>query len=104
MKTLIFALATASIALTVPTLASAKHHAMMHHAAMKHGAAMTHGDTVVERDAHGRPSKVNHEGAVVDVCNEMKKDSCVNPREAGLNFGNNPVQNWPGKPASEMKH
>jgi hypothetical protein len=31
------------------------------------------------------------------------QDSCVNPREAGLNYGNRPLNYWPGQPASEMK-
>jgi hypothetical protein len=36
-------------------------------------------------------------------CKGDMQDSCVNPREAGLNYGNRPLDYWPGKPASEMK-
>ena len=28
-------------------------------------------------------------------------DGCINPREAGLKFGNRALDYWPGKPASE---
>lgn len=36
-------------------------------------------------------------------CRGEMQDSCVNPREAGLNYGNRPLNYWPGQPASEMK-
>lgn len=35
-------------------------------------------------------------------CKGAVQDHCVNPREAGLNYGNRPLNRWPGKPASEM--
>ena len=34
-------------------------------------------------------------------CKGDIQDSCVNPREAGLNYGNRPLNYWPGQPASE---
>jgi len=37
------------------------------------------------------------------VCNAQRQDECINPRAAGLHFGNRPLAYWPGKPASEMK-
>lgn len=37
-------------------------------------------------------------------CKGDMQDSCVNPREAGLNYGNRPLDYWPGQPASEMKN
>lgn len=37
------------------------------------------------------------------ICKGNVQDSCVNPREAGKNYGNRPLDHWPGKPASEMK-
>ena len=37
----------------------------------------------------------------VAVCTKELQDSCINPREAGLNWGNRPLDYWPGKPASE---
>ena len=56
--------------------------------------------TVVERDARGRPTKVEMEGQVYAICTSDNSDGCINPREAGLNFGNTPVKNWPGRPIS----
>ncbi len=35
-------------------------------------------------------------------CKGAVQDHCVNPREAGLNYGNRPLNHWPGKPASEI--
>ena len=58
---------------------------------------------VVERDARGRATKVNVGGTVYAVCSATVKDSCINPREAGLNFGNVPLDHWPGKPASSRR-
>ncbi|WP_156842170.1 hypothetical protein [Novosphingobium aquimarinum] len=36
------------------------------------------------------------------ICKGDVQDSCINPREAGKNWGNRPLDHWPGKPASEM--
>src|SRR5690606_22712694 len=36
------------------------------------------------------------------VCSAEVQDGCVNPREAGKNYGNVPLEYWPGKPASEI--
>ena len=36
------------------------------------------------------------------VCKGDIQDSCINPRAAGMNWGNRPLDYWPGKPASEM--
>lgn len=36
------------------------------------------------------------------VCSKTVTDGCINPREAGKNYGNRPLNYWPGKPASEM--
>jgi hypothetical protein len=35
-------------------------------------------------------------------CKGAVQDHCVNPREAGLNYGNRPLNRWPGRPASEI--
>lgn len=57
---------------------------------------------VVERDADGRATKIRVEGRVYDVCDENSTDGCINPREAGLDFGGVPIDYWPGRPASEI--
>lgn len=36
------------------------------------------------------------------LCSRTVHDECVNPREAGRNYGREPLDNWPGRPASEM--
>jgi hypothetical protein len=36
------------------------------------------------------------------LCSATVTDSCINPREAGKNYGNVPLKYWPGKPASEI--
>lgn len=58
--------------------------------------------TVTERDSNGRATKVVVDGRIYDVCAGTRTDGCVNPREAGLRFGNRPLGYWPGAPASEQ--
>lgn len=58
---------------------------------------------VVERDDKGRATKIRVEGQVYEVCLDGKTDGCINPREAGLDFGSVPLDHWPGEPASEGK-
>jgi len=41
-------------------------------------------------------------GAEYPPCRGEVTDGCVNPREAGLNYGNRPLNYWPGRPASEI--
>ena len=36
------------------------------------------------------------------VCSATVTDGCIQPREAGMNYGNRPLDYWPGKPASQM--
>lgn len=36
------------------------------------------------------------------LCSATVTDGCVNPREAGKNYGNRPLNYWPGRPASEI--
>ncbi len=36
------------------------------------------------------------------LCSATVTDSCINPREAGKNYGNRPLKYWPGRPASEI--
>ncbi|TYC92813.1 hypothetical protein [Novosphingobium sp. BW1] len=50
---------------------------------------------VVEKDARGVAAKVRVEGKVYDVCRGEATDGCINPREAGLDFGNRPLDHYP---------
>lgn len=36
------------------------------------------------------------------ICKGQEEDSCIQPRAAGKNYGNRPLDYWPGRPASEM--
>ena len=36
------------------------------------------------------------------LCSREIHDECVNPRQAGRNHGRVPLEDWPGRPASEM--
>lgn len=58
---------------------------------------------VIQRDAKGRATVVKVDGVEYKVCTADGQDGCINPREAGLDFGNVPIDRWPGKPASEGK-
>jgi len=36
------------------------------------------------------------------ICSATITDGCIQPRAAGKNYGNRPLDYWPGKPASQM--
>ena len=57
---------------------------------------------VVETNAQGKATKVKIGDKVYDVCMKNDQDGCINPRAAGLNWGNRPLTYWPGQPASSM--
>lgn len=57
---------------------------------------------VLKRDENGRATRIRVEGFEYDVCGEGQQDGCINPREAGLDFGGVPIDYWPGQPASEI--
>lgn len=56
---------------------------------------------IVAKNDRGQATQVRINGQVIDVCMSDAQDDCINPRAAGLNFGNVPLDYWPGKPASE---
>jgi len=88
------AAAAASMALTGVAQASQDE--------MADGAKMDMKATIVKNGANGRAQTVMLNGKEYTVCGGDVTDSCINPREAGLNFGNRALDYWPGKPASEM--
>ncbi|RVQ68923.1 hypothetical protein EKN06_01485 [Croceicoccus ponticola] len=79
----------AGLALGIAAPALAEHHEEMK-------------AEVVERDAKGVATKVKIGETVYDVCTPEAQDGCINPREAGLNFGHVPLDHWPGAPASGL--
>jgi hypothetical protein len=58
---------------------------------------------VVSRGPNGRPMTVRIDGTVYKVCMTQNEDGCIQPRAAGLNWGNHPLGHWPGRPASEIR-
>lgn len=69
---------------------------------MADGAKMDPKATVVNKGPKGKAQTVMLNGKEYQVCGGDVTDNCINPREAGLNFGNRALDYWPGKPASEM--
>lgn len=64
-------------------------------------AARTETPVVVARDARGRATSVRIGATVYKVCMSESEDGCIQPRAAGLNWGDQPLGHWPGRPASE---
>ena len=89
----------AVLACSTPALAHAKK-AMHHRTAMQ--SDMTSKAEIVKRGPGGRAEVVRIDGQEYNVCTAQVQDSCINPRQAGLNWGNNELGYWPGKPASEV--
>ncbi len=58
---------------------------------------------VVATNDEGKATQVRVDGKIYDVCMTAEQDRCINPRAAGLDFGNYPLQYWPGQPASSLK-
>ena len=58
---------------------------------------------VIERNEKGQATRIRVDGQVYEVCRDGKTDGCINPRDAGLDFGSVPLDHWPGRPASEGK-
>ena len=96
MRTIAILSAVTAASMAFSGAAYANHHEM------KDGAKMDPKATVVEKAANGRAQTVMLNGKEYTVCGGEVTDGCINPREAGLNFGNRALDYWPGKPASEM--
>jgi hypothetical protein len=58
---------------------------------------------VAARNHRGHPTEVMVDGQSYKVCSKTVTDSCINPRQAGLHYGNTPMKSWPGEPASMKK-
>lgn len=59
---------------------------------------------ILARDSHHRATEVEVDGQRYAVCSATKTDNCIDPRAAGLKFGNVPLNYWPGEPASTLHH
>lgn len=87
MKTLI-ATAAAATALVMAGPALADDH------------TSSDGWEVVERNDRGHATKVRRDGNTLDVCMNERQDNCIQPREAGLGWGDRPLDYWPGHTTS----
>ncbi len=96
MRNLAFISAVTAASMAFSGAAYANHHEM------KDGAKMDPKATVVDMGPKGKAQTVMLNGKEYQVCGGDVTDNCINPREAGLNFGNRALDYWPGKPASEM--
>ena len=92
----------AVLAFSSPALAAHGKKAMHHRAALQSETATPKGE-IVKRGPDGRAEVVRIDGQEYTVCTAQVQDSCINPRQAGLNWGNNELAYWPGKPASQIK-
>ena len=66
------------------------------------GSTKADSPVVVSTNDKGKATQVRIDGKVYDVCMNEEQDSCINPRAAGLDWGNVPLDYWPGQPASSM--
>lgn len=58
---------------------------------------------IVKRGPDGKAEIVRIEGREYPVCKGEAVDGCINPRDAGLNWGDKEIDYWPGKPASQIE-
>ncbi len=77
MKKLIWIAALTTLVAVAPAQATTHRHGKMHH----HGAA-------------ARPDHITVDGKDYKVCTGTIQDDCVNPRQAGLGFGNEPINSY----------
>jgi len=57
---------------------------------------------VISYDKDGKPDIVRVDGYEYKLCKGGQKDSCINPQDAGFDWGGKEIKYWPGKPASEI--
>ena len=50
---------------------------------------------IVERNDRGKATHVRVEGKIYEVCMNESQDSCIQPRAAGLGWGDIPAMDFP---------
>jgi len=50
---------------------------------------------IVERNDRGKATHVRVEGKIYEVCMNESQDGCIQPRAAGLNWGDRPLMDFP---------
>ncbi len=58
---------------------------------------------VIAWDADGKPDRVRVDGFEYKLCKGGQTDSCINPQDAGFDWGGREIKYWPGRPASEIE-
>ena len=81
MKKLIWTAALSALVAAVPAQASTHRHGKVHHHAGASAGAP-------------HPDHVTIDGKDYKVCTGAIADDCVNPRQAGLGFGNQPIDTY----------
>ena len=57
---------------------------------------------IIAWDADGKPDRVRIDGYEYKLCKGGQTDSCINPQDAGFDWGGREITYWPGRPASEI--
>jgi len=57
---------------------------------------------VVSVGEDGKPDVVRVDGYEMKVCKGDVTDGCINPQDAGFDWGGTEINYWPGRPASEI--
>ena len=57
---------------------------------------------IIAWDADGKPDRVRIDGYEYKLCKGGQTDSCINPQDAGFDWGGREISYWPGRPASEI--
>src|SRR5687768_7396063 len=57
---------------------------------------------VIAWDEDGRPDRVRIDDYEYKLCKGGQTDSCINPQDAGFDWGGKEIHYWPGRPASEI--
>ena len=57
---------------------------------------------IIAWDADGKPDRVRIDGYEYTLCKGGQTDSCINPQDAGFDWGGREIKYWPGRPASEI--
>jgi hypothetical protein len=58
---------------------------------------------VIARDANGKATRVKIGEFEYALCSKTVTDGCINPRDAGFDWGGVELDYWPGKPASQIE-
>ena len=58
---------------------------------------------IISYGPDGKPDRVRLDGYEYRLCKDGQTDSCINPQDAGFDWGGKEIDYWPGRPASEIE-